>query len=1107
MAEAKSPSQYITQPTMVRGTSKSYYRHGMDASRGQRITVVHLSNLHCSSCVQTIERILAQLSPPPSVIETSIVLQSVKVYHDPGLSVAAIRNTLADCAFDVVSDSTSDLSATLNQRPSLLSGKNLKHIQNCRLCQEEEAECKNSSQNLLPGTPPAENSSNIGPFKVTLSIAGMTCSSCSNTITDTAKDVPGVTDLVVSLLDNSASAVVESQDIARDLASAIDDCGFEATVMVIKAIKNSAAPTTNTIRTVSFKVDGMYCQHCPPKISSALERMGCITIVKPIQSFNDPIMTISYQPHPPSFTIRHIIQHMHSSNPEFEVSVYHPPTVEEVSRSIQQRERRNLLIRLLFTIVVAIPTFIIGIVYMSLVPAGDPTKTFFMEPMWTGNTSRAQWALFFLATPAMFYSAGIFHRRSVKEIHALWKRGSTVPIVKRFTRFGSMNLLVSAGVSVAYFSSIALLALAAVQPKSPDGQGDQTTYFDSVVLLTMFLLIGRYLESYSKARTADAISSLASLKPADANLLTVSDERSSSSSSEELSTISSQEKGVVSFKTESIPADMLELGDIVRVPHGSSPPADGTIVPGESGIFDESSLTGESKPIKKESGDRVYVGTINRGDVVHVQVIEISGATMLDNIMEIVREGQTRRAPMERIVDIVTSYFVPAVTLLAIITWIIWLALGESGKLSEDNLVNLAGGWPVWSLEFAIAVFVIACPCGIGLAAPTALLVGSGIAAKHGILARGGGEAFQEASRLDIIVFDKTGTITAGKLQVCDVKYFPTDSWDEQTILGMVDEVESTSSHPLATAIREFCRAHDARSQTGASFSEKAGRGLSASFQSLSCSIIIGNERWMQEHGITIGEEICRLADSWKSEAKSVVFVAGQRATVWELLAIFGVADVIRPEASSVISWCSKAGIEPWMVSGDNEKTALAVAAAVGIPSSNVIAGVLPQEKAEKIQWLQRGRPVLPSTSSATEMPGNHFIVGMVGDGINDAPALTLADVGIAIGSGSDVAIFSASFILLSAELHGLINLIDLSKAVIRRIKFNFLWAAMYNGAAIPIAAGAIYPAGHVRLDPVWASLAMALSSVSVISSSLMLKLYKPPKNTSRSTTNFTTPL
>ncbi|THV08567.1 heavy metal translocatin [Dendrothele bispora CBS 962.96] len=1044
---------------------------------GDRVSVIHISNLHCSSCVKTIEDTLSILKPPPKTVEVSIVLQSVKVYHPVTLPLDTIRDAIVDSGFDVVSDSSSD-SSIISAAGSLSKGRQAKHLEQCILCQQEH----NSSEDHLNKTSPSSRSSAdhkpyAGPFLVSFSVSGMTCSACSNSITNALENISGVSRIAVSVLENSASAVVEHEDLVAQAQEAIEDCGFDASVIEMKALgTDDSLPKSH--RSVSLRVSGMFCKHCPAKIISSLEQFGSrINITKSLEYPTNPILRLDYDPDSPSFTIRHILHAIRSKCPEFQVDIYHPPSLEERSRSIQLREQRNYLFRLAFTVIVAIPTFIIGIVYMSLVPNGDPNKRYLMEPMWAGNVSRAQWALFFLATPVMLYSANVFHRRSIKEVHALWRRGSTVPILKRLTRFGSMNLLISAGVSVAYFSSVALLALAASQPPAADGMGDELTYFDSVVLLTMFLLAGRFLESYSKARTADAIGALASLRPAEALLY------SPSSHSTAKSAVHSSPSG---WTVEKVSVELLEVGDIVRVQHGSTPPADGIIVPGEHGLFDESSLTGESKPVKKSAGDKVFLGTINRGEVVHIRVDEIGGETMLDNIMRIVREGQTRRAPMERIADVITGYFVPVVTLLAIITWVIWLSLGLSGTLPENYLDSAVGGWPLWSLEFAIAVFVIACPCGIGLAAPTALLVGSGLAAKFGILVRGGGEAFQEASQLDIVVFDKTGTLTAGELRVSDAAFVGNSHLEKQAILGMINEMEGTSSHPLAAAIKKYCTDNDARPTKGSSFEEVSGRGLKAEFLDLSCSMIIGNESWMQDNGVVIDDTLTNRADEWKSKAMSAIFVAIRLGDGrFEISVALAVSDIIRTESAAVVSWLSKQGIDVWMISGDHQRTAMAVAAAVGIPSTNVIAGVLPQEKAQKIEQLQK---------NAGRSKKDRTVVAMIGDGVNDAPALTVADVGIAIGSGSDVAISSASFILLSSDLYSLMTLIDLSRTVIRRVKFNFIWAAMYNIAALPIAAGVIYPAGHTRLDPVWASLAMALSSVSVICSSLLLRIYKPPK-------------
>lgn len=369
----------------------------------------------------------------------------------------------------------------------------------------------------------------------------------------------------------------------------------------------------------------------------------------------------------------------------------------------------------------------------------------------------------------------------------------------------------------------------------------------------------------------------------------------------------------------------------------------------------------------------------------------------------------------------VTGYFVPVITLIAILTWIIWLSLGLTGSLPEDYLDIQTGGWrescfslrttqinllndvltfhllAVWSLGFAIAVFVVACPCGIGLAAPTALLVGSGLAAKFGILARGGGEAFQEMAQVDLVVFDKTGTLTqGGEPKVSDAYILPAAEtrWSRETILGFASELESASSHPLALAIRAYCKAAKARTMTAEDFDEVSGRGMKAHFASMKCTAIIGNEAWMEAHEAAIDVGVSQQLNAWRSEAKSVVLMAlreeGTSAPGFHLAAIFAVADPLREEAPQVISWLHTQGIQTWIISGDNATTATAVAHAVGIPSGNVIAGVLPHEKAEKVQWLQlhasKRQPSTLRRFYAKPHLNQRCIVAMVGDGINDAP-------------------------------------------------------------------------------------------------------------------------
>ncbi|KAI0278858.1 hypothetical protein BGY98DRAFT_1089401 [Russula aff. rugulosa BPL654] len=972
--------------------------------------------------------------PSPYATHVSILSQCVTVHHPTVLSPLAIREAIQDAGFDIA-DTTGS----------------------CQFCQHRLKSALEIS--IRPLTSETTAIRMDGPLRLTLSVGGMTCAACSSTVTQLLSDEEGVTDVSVNLMGNSATLVVKSKELIAVVEEVIESAGYETSVVAVEPLQVTpvAMEVVHGQRTVALRIEGMFCDHCPEKVMQCLDKLSQAIHAEP-PTLQDPIIRLTYEPSPPAFTMRDIVSAITLSNsPQFSITIDNPPSLEDRARLLQAEERRSLLHRLGFSVLIAIPTFIIGVVFMSLVSPNDPTRSFLMEPMWTGNASRTQWSLFFLATPVMFYSAGSFHKRSLKEIRALWRRGSRTPVWKRFIRFGSMNLLVSSGVSVAYFSSIVLLALAASTPPSPDGHADTTTYFDSVVFLTMFLLIGRYMEAYSKSRTGDAITSLANLKPAEALVVALAGKK------DPLACYASVDEDIEIGKTDpdaeeqisgpgsiiqKVPADFLEIGDIVRVPSGSTPPRDGTVASGHS-LFDESS---------EEPRGSSILGTINIGQAIDVRVNVAEGKTMLDHVINVVRDSQTKRAPIERFADILTGYFVPVVTLLALLTWAIWLSLGLSGALPPSYLDNDVGGWPAWTLEFAIAVFIVACPCGIGLAAPTALLVGTGIAAKFGILVRGGGEAFQEAAQLDVVVFDKTGTLTeGGRPTVTDFETC------RESVLGMAAELEASSSHPLATAIRSYCERNNAIRLTASSVEEKPGRGLKATFNA-------------EEHGIGV--------PSWKSEGKSVALLAVRQddisgACVFKIFASFAIADPLRSNAKAVVSHLQSRMLATWMISGDNATTARAVAKQVGIPESNVIAGVLPQEKADKVRWLQEITP------KKQRRLNNRCVVAMVGDGINDAPALAAADVAIAIGSGSDVALSSASFVLVSSDLGGILTLVDLSAT---------LWALVYNAAALPIAAGVLYPVGHIRLGPVWASLAMALSSVSVVCSSLMLRLYKPPR-------------
>ncbi|KAF4813370.1 putative copper-transporting ATPase HMA5 [Colletotrichum siamense] len=1112
-------------------------------------TTFLVPNIHCPTCTGFIEPLLRELTPSPKSIITSIINHSVTVEHDKALSPKKVSRVLADAGYEVDSviigpQVQEPESGRVPQPPNAVVSVSLlrrlyealgcigrqinedekqrRHAEHCMQCREEKLEGHGEA---ISGVA-IGNDQSLKVHRAIISIDGMTCSSCVGNVTSALEAQTWVQSVNVGLITRAATIEFFDENKTNEIVNIIESLGYDATLERVEEVVGSSA---DSLWQASLSIMGMTCSSCVGTVTGAVERLpytesvnvnlvtssavvslhdkshlnniistiedlGCEATLNNLTEINNDRskdacrelsikVTGMYY-----FTVRAILESIITTDDAFVATVYHPPTMEERSQQMMYRTRFRLMLRVLLCFVAAIPTLIIGIVYMNLVSPENHGRNYLMQPL--NGVSRAEWSLLIMATPVYFFAADIFHRRAIKELYSLWRPGSTVPILRRLYRFGSMDMLVSFATTIAYFSSIAEIIIAATNNHHVEMQS-RPSHMDAVVFLALFLLVGRMIEAYTKAKTGEAVSKLGSLRPKEALLLI--DEQNGDS------------------QVKTIGVDLLDCGDRVRVVHGGSPPWDGVLIDGTHAEFVESSLTGESRPVGKGLGDPIYSGTVNDGGPVTMQITGASGNSLLDQIIKVVREGQARRAPIERVADSITGYFVPVVTLIAITTWLTWLGLGVSGRLPQDYKDVAVGGWPFWSLQFAIAVFVIACPCGIGLAAPTALFVGGGLAAKHGILAKGGGEAFQEASNLDIIVFDKTGTLTEGgeptltDHRILDIEDAQGGAWNEDIILGCLAELESNSSHPIAKAITTFCGSQRQNSFKSTSITEVPGKGIKGTFTSASFSapfeIIVGNEALMADHGAIFDEQTLEKLDSWKSQAKSVVLAAGKFVSSddgvgWNPLAIFAVSDAIRPEAKPVLDALREQGIDVWMLSGDNVKTARAVGAMVGIPEDRIIAGVLPEQKAEKIEYLQKSQIKVESFLGVENSRYRRPTLAMVGDGINDSPALTVADVGIAIGSGSDVAISAADFVLINSSLTTLLTLTSLSRAVFRRVKFNFAWALVYNLVALPIAAGVLYPiktnGSYTRLDPVWAALAMALSSLSVITSSLLLRLPLP---------------
>jgi Cu+-exporting ATPase len=744
---------------------------------------------------------------------------------------------------------------------------------------------------------------------------------------------------------------------------------------------------------VSIPIEGMTCAACAKSIERTVGKLSGVESV----SVNLATEKANIKYNPAELRLSEIKQAIAKAG-------YKALETESRDRSDEDKKRKEREIRVLWTKFAVSAVFALPLLYISMGHMlGLPLPKAF-HPM--DYPLRYALVQFFLTIPIViagyrFYTVGF---------KAIWRRNP------------NMDSLIAMGTSAAVIYSM----YSTYQISIGHFMHAMDLYFESAGVIITLILLGKSLEAVSKGRTSEAIKKLMGLAPKTAIVI---------QGNEEIE----------------IPIEEVEVGDIIAVKPGSKIPVDGEVVEGLTAI-DESMLTGESIPVEKNPGDKVFAASINKTGSIRFKATKVGSDTALAQIIKLVEDAQGSKAPIAQMADIVSGYFVPIVFAIATLSALAWYFIG--------------GETPVFSLTIFISVLVIACPCALGLATPTAIMVGTGKGAEYGVLIKGG-EALETAHKIKTIVFDKTGTITEGRPEITDI--ITTKIIDRKRLLQLAASAEKGSEHPLGEAIVHGAQKENLDILKVEKFNAIPGHGIEVEIEGK--NILLGNRKLMKERNISLSE-LEAESDRLASEGKTPMYAAIDN----QLAGIIAVADIVKESSAKAIKKLHEMGIEVAMITGDNLKTAEAIAKQVGI--DRVLAEVLPQDKANEIKKLQsEGKKV-----------------AMVGDGINDAPALAQADIGIAIGSGTDVAMESADIVLMRSDLMDVPTAIQLSKSTIRTIKQNLFWAFGYNTAGIPLAAGVLHIFGGPMLNPIFAAAAMSLSSVSVLTNALRLKGFKPYK-------------
>ncbi|CAG8546337.1 16943_t:CDS:1 [Cetraspora pellucida] len=866
-----------------------------------------------------------------------------------------------------------------------------------------------------------------------IQVHGMSCASCVSSIERVVRNAPGIVSIEVSLLVEHATVEYDPAVINEDeIVNMINDIGFEASLI---------QPRRQD--TVEFRVHGMNAPDDASRIENGLKEIP--GVIHASVDFISNIAIIKFDND--VLGIRELVFEI--KNIGFDAIINDDTNNAQLESLSRTKEiiacRKSFYWSLLF----AIPVFIICMVMPQFEWGSELNNLQLIEGLYYSDLISLV-----LTIPVQF---GIGKKFYVLSFKALKHKSAT------------MDVLVVIGTSAAFFYSCFIMFVMFFYQIER-----QPVFYDTSTMLITFVLLGRYLENKAKGQTSTALSKLMSLTPSNATIL-----------------IKNIETGVT-IEERSIPTELLQVGDIVKIIPGDKIPADGIVLSGQSTV-DESMVTGEALPIKKRQNDSVIGGTVNGSGTFEMRITHAGNDTALAQIVKLVKEAQTSKAPIQELADTVAGYFVPVVITLGVLTFVTWMILSKILDPPPD-IFNNENDRLVMCLKLSISVIVVACPCALGLSTPTAVMVGTGVGAQNGILIKGG-SSLESGYKVNQVIFDKTGTLTKGQLDVAHFELL-TDNLEitKETFFAIVGAAETFSEHPYGKAIVTFgkqlleidnydAEINDFEAITGqgikcnvilnTSYSEVPPITNVTSTVGKPFKVLVGNLKLIsEEHQIMIPPSVIDIEERHESLGRTVVFVTIND----ELAGLICLSDTIKPEAKLAVAALHKMGIGVTMVTGDRLLTAQSIANQCGI--TNIRAGVSPKGKTLIVKSLQQ------------ERPGN--VVAMVGDGINDSPALAAADVGIALCSGTDVAIEAADMVLMRSDLLDVVAALDLSRTIFRRIRLNYVWASLYNVLGIPIAMGVFIPWG-IYLHPMMAGTAMVFSSVSVVCSSLMLRWWTKP--------------